>query len=68
MPSQEAESGWSAWDDVTFTVPLATLLVAEDQEKTICELVANALDDLKETGIIDAFNRTIGNSAKRNRK
>jgi hypothetical protein len=58
--SQEAETGWMAWDDAELTVPLVTLLVHDDQEEAIRRFVGDALNDLKETGVMDAFDKTIG--------
>lgn len=43
---------------------MAVLLVADDQEAAVCAFVTDALNDLKEAGVIDAFNRTIGSTRK----
>ncbi len=67
VASEEVQSGWAGWTDCHLTVPLATLLVADDQQKAVVTFVQDALNDLKETGIIDAFNRTIGSNVTHNR-
>lgn len=67
MPSQDAESGWAAWDDLELTTPLASLLIASDQSEAVKSFVESALTDLKVTGVIDAFDRTIGRGGKSKR-
>jgi len=68
LPSQNNESGWDAWDDVVLVAPLAVLLTSEDQRSATQGIVRYALKDLKDTGVIDAFKKTIGNEPKTGRK
>lgn len=63
--SQEADTGWASRLDAELSVPLATVLIADDQQKAVCEFVTAALQDLKAAGVLDAFHETIGRAAAR---
>jgi hypothetical protein len=64
LPSQENDSGDAAWGDVELSVPLTVLLVEEDQEKAVRDFCRKALNDLKESGILTAFDFTTGKRKK----
>jgi hypothetical protein len=65
LPSQESDGEWM---DLSRVTPLASLLIVEDQQKAVTDFVRTALADLKEFGVVDAFNKTVGGSAAGKRK
>jgi len=65
-PSWEKwESGSDSWNLMTLSLPLTTLLVAEDQEKEARSFFRSGLIDLKESGALDAIVKVFDGSSRK---